>query len=262
VGTAALAGRLARRHNGHADEPLAFHHTGGPLVAVCGLVGGAGTSTLAFLLAREAARRSSVPVLLAELHDHGALATLAGGGGGHGLAGLAGAVDNEQLIAAPFTELAGGPRLVAASRPTLDPAPPMTPAALERVVGDARAVHGLVVVDTGRVSDPGAAALRAAASHVLFVVSATTLALALAEALGAAGVFTQAGGAHPSLVAVGRHPGRSPSLRQLRRLAERHADRLLLVPHLDSLAASDPARAERQLEPTYAALASLLRSTR
>ena len=45
---------------------LAFTEPGGPVVVVCGLHGGAGTSTLALLLAHYAAAASSVPVLLCE----------------------------------------------------------------------------------------------------------------------------------------------------------------------------------------------------
>src|SRR5436305_1368767 len=41
---------------------LAFERLGGPLVAVCGLAGGAGTTTLALALARQAARESALPV--------------------------------------------------------------------------------------------------------------------------------------------------------------------------------------------------------
>jgi cellulose biosynthesis protein BcsQ len=262
-----VTGLLTRRRNGASspsavDVPLAFDRTGGPLVAVCGLVGGAGTSTLAFLLAREAARRSSVPVLLAELADHGGLAALAGGGGNYGLAALAGALENEEPISAPYTALAGGPRLVAAAKPSLEPSRPPTRTALERVAADARAAHGLVVIDAGRATDPAVSALQATASHVLFVVSASTQALARAEALGAAGVFTRTTTTQAHLVAVAPRPGRGPSLKQLRRLADHYVERLLLVPHLAGLAAGQPEQDARQLEFTYTALTSLLRSAR
>ena len=45
---------------------LAFTEPDGPVVVVCGLHGGAGTSTLALLLAHYAAVAGSVPVLLCE----------------------------------------------------------------------------------------------------------------------------------------------------------------------------------------------------
>jgi hypothetical protein len=265
VGATALAGRLWVCRNGRAvassapEAPLAMHALGGPLVAVCGLVGGAGASTLAYLVARQAARHSSVPVLLTELYDRGALANVAGGGGDHGLAGLSIAIDNQQPIAAPFTELAGGPRLVAAAQPSLEPAQVAPAEALERVLADARAAHGLVVVDAGQGPDPGTTVLLQAATHVLFVVSAAAPALARVERLGAAGLFARSGGTRTSLVCVATRPGRCATVKQARQLAERHTDRLLLVPHVPALAAGQPDRAERQLQPTYSALASLLR---
>jgi Flp pilus assembly CpaE family ATPase len=267
MGTAALAARIPLRRPGRAaaaapEASLAFRATHGPLVAICGLVGGAGASTLALLLAREASRCSSVPVLLAELHDHGALAALAGAGGDYGLAALAAAVENDQQITAPFTELPDGPRLVAATRPRLLPSPPVAADGLQRVLSDARAAHGLVVIDAGHASDPVCAALLQATSHVLFVTSATATALARTKLLADTGMLARASATRASLVAVATHPGRVASPKQLRQVAEGHVERLLLVPHIDALAAGQPMQPNRELEFTYIALASLLRSPR
>src|SRR5215207_10219947 len=70
MGAAAIAARIARPRTARRDNApvcgLAFNELGGPLVALCGLAGGAGTSTLALLLARQAAAESSAPVLLTE----------------------------------------------------------------------------------------------------------------------------------------------------------------------------------------------------
>src|SRR5436309_15312265 len=55
------AGRPARRVEG-----LAFDTADGPLVAICGLCGGAGASTLAYTLAAAAAQRSTQPVFACE----------------------------------------------------------------------------------------------------------------------------------------------------------------------------------------------------
>src|SRR5215207_1951792 len=119
VAAAALTDRLPlprRRPASHAasSEQLAFHRPGGPLVAVCGLAGGAGTSTLAYLLARRAARHSTVPVLLTELDPRGGLVALAGAAAPLGLCELARAVDEERPPERPFTE-AAGLRLVASA---------------------------------------------------------------------------------------------------------------------------------------------------
>ena len=45
---------------------LRFSRPGGPLVVICGLHGGAGTSTLAYALAAQAAQESPADVLLCE----------------------------------------------------------------------------------------------------------------------------------------------------------------------------------------------------
>jgi hypothetical protein len=262
MGAAAIAGRLPFARtvaNPVADPALAFHAPGGPLVAVCGLVGGAGASTLAYLVARRAARHSTAPVLLAELDDRCALAALVGAAGPLGLRELAQATEQRREVATPFAELPGGLRLVAAARPAA--AAPPTPG-VTRVLADARDAHGLVVVDGGQAGGPDSGALLAAASHVLFVLPASAPALRRAELLAAAGVFDRAAGACAALVAVATRPVRLARTKELRRLAERHVDRLLLVPHVPELVAGEHQRVGACLEDTFAALATMLRRDR
>jgi cellulose biosynthesis protein BcsQ len=262
MAAAAIAGRLpaARRlqqtTGREADHSLAFHQTAGPLLAVCGLVGGAGASTLAYLLARRAARHSTAPVLLAELHEQAALAALAGCGGPFALRDLARAVDQERQVGRPFAELPNGLRLVASTEPAIGEAAPA--AALARVLADARAAHGLVVIDAGPIGGPDSAVLLRSATHVLYALPTTTLALRRAELLAAGGMLARRGGPLATLVAVATRPGRCNQLKQFRRLAERHVDRLLLVPHMPKLAAGDHDD-DTRLEDTFAALATLLR---
>ncbi|HEX5926038.1 MAG TPA: hypothetical protein VFY45_19565, partial [Baekduia sp.] len=79
--------------NVRADVPiagLAFDELGGPLVAVCGLAGGAGTSTVTFALAQQAAATSTAPMLLTEADPlRAGLGVLAGNMSPHPLAELA-----------------------------------------------------------------------------------------------------------------------------------------------------------------------------
>jgi Flp pilus assembly CpaE family ATPase len=266
MGAAAVAGRLTlgrrprRAAVREAPEDLAFHTPGGPLVAVCGLVGGAGASTLAYLLARRAARHSSAPVLLAELGQQGGLAALAGTAGPLGLRELARAVEEEREPGRAFAELPGGLRLVASGRPAVDAA--SSTAGLGRLLADAREAHGLVVVDAGQPAAPGINTLLGAAGHLLFALPASVPALRRAELLAAGGIFRRAAGTVTTLVAVATRPGRPDQIRPLRRLAERHVDRLLLVPHLPELAAGQHDQADARLEDTFAALATLLRRLR
>jgi cellulose biosynthesis protein BcsQ len=265
MGAAALAGRLPLGHARGATDvaagaALAFHRPRGPVVAVCGLVGGAGASTLAYLIARRAARHSTAPVLLAELQEQAGLAALTGASGPHGLRELARAVEQQRQLDRPFAEVVGGLRLVASARPAVgEPAPA---GALERVLADAREAHGLVVVDAGPSGGPDWDALLGAASHALFVLPATLAALRRAQLLAAGGVFDRAAGARAALVAVATRPGRGAQVKQLRRLAERHVDRLLLVPHVPELADREHHQADARLEDTFEALATLLRRLR
>ena len=68
MGAAAVAARLAQARLAarprQATCDLAFDRAGGPVVAVCGLAGGVGSSTLALALSRQAALESCAPVLL------------------------------------------------------------------------------------------------------------------------------------------------------------------------------------------------------
>jgi hypothetical protein len=262
MGAAAVAGRLAlgRRPRPAAgrealDEGLAFHDRGGPLVAVCGLVGGAGASTLAYLLARRAARHSTTPVLLAELGSGSGLAALAGVAAPLALCELARAVDEERAPERPFAE-AAGLRLVASTQPG-DPAP-LPAGALERLLDDARAAHGLVVVDAGQPTARDAERLLAIADHLLLCVPATAAGVRRAELQLAGGPLGRMGATgRGALVCAATQPGARAQVRQLRRLADGRVDRLLLVPHLPRLARGE--LDQPAFEPTLAALATILR---
>ena len=260
VAAAALTDRLPlprRRTASHAasSEQLAFHRPGGPLVVVCGLAGGAGTSTLAYLLARRAARHSTVPVLLAELEAGGGLVALAGAASSLGLCELARAVDEERPPERPFTE-AAGLRLVAATQPGAPD--PLPVGALERLLDDARAAHGLVVVDVGQPGAGEAARLLAMADHLLLCMPATAAGVRRAELRLAGGLLRRVGtGNRRALVCAATQQGAPAQVRQLRRLGDGRVDRLLLVPHLPHLARGEVD--QPAFEPTLSALGMILR---
>jgi Amidohydrolase family len=231
-----------------------FDRLGGPLVAVCGLVGGAGTSTLALALARQAASHSNVPVLLTESSpERGGLAVLAGRGSPLCLRELARQLDAGERPAEAFVELDGGPRLVAGA--------PRAAAAVEadllrRVLADARAEHGLVVVDCGQPSRDEACVL-GEATHIVWTLPASRSALRHAQVLFAAGVLPRPGTAREALVASAIQPRGWARLRELRRLAEHRCERLALVPHSRRLAQDDLAGLE-DLADAVAAIAGLI----
>jgi Flp pilus assembly CpaE family ATPase len=232
MGAAALTARLTLPRPAARARPLpqglAFDVPGGPVVAVCGLVGGAGASTLALALAHQAAVESAAPVLLADAG--GATSGLAGAAGArtpHSLAELAAAVADGQPPACPFVELASGLRLIAAgSRPDH----PVDADAMREVLAQAREAHGLVVVDCGTrwAVDPTVVLY---AHCIVWVAVATHPALRTARSLFEAALMPPAGD-RPEILVARQIPGRAPvRVKALRRLACDRCDRLVLIAH-------------------------------
>jgi Flp pilus assembly CpaE family ATPase len=256
---AALTARIPRTHRRtRADAAacgLAFDATNGPLVAVCGLVGGSGASTLALCLARQAASESHAPVLLTETDAQRAgLAVLAGCATPHSLPALAQRVADGQAPEQTFAELAPRLRIIAAA-PTR--ATPTDPGALLGLLGEARAAHGLVLVDCG--SDwVTAAPVLEQASHILWTLPATPTELVRARVLFAADALPRPGRARETLIAIATRPRPRASVRALRRLAAQRCDRLVLVSHSEPLARGDLSGDER-LRRALTGLAPALR---
>ena len=120
----------------------------GPLLAVCGLTGGAGATTLAYLVALAAAEQDGGPVLVADTGGpSGGLAALAGVETPHSLAELAAQIAADRPLeggvyatgAAGVRVLASGPEFTA----------PCAPEQLGRLLIDAREAHRLTVIDCG-----------------------------------------------------------------------------------------------------------------
>ena len=137
------AGRAARpQARGWRSTPL-----DGPLVAICGLCGGAGTSTLAYTLAAAAAERSTQPVFACETSGiTGGLALYARAQPGLSLTQAA----NQVATGTPPSGLVvSSPEQVRVlgSRPAL--AERCDPDGAERILSEARAAGGLVVLDCG-----------------------------------------------------------------------------------------------------------------
>jgi hypothetical protein len=252
--TAPLRPRRPKSTAGATSGGLSFDVPGGPHVALCGLVGGAGTSTLAYALASAAARLSEAPVLLCEADPTaGSLATLAGGATPHSFSELALAAAAGRPPERPFAELRGGLRLVAS-----DPRRRALPAAAALpVLRQARAAHGLTVVDCGTLARLEALPALELATHILWVLPATPL--GLARARSALEVLApRPGRAAESLIAVATAPAAGLRARDLRPLAESRTDHLVLIPHLRDLVRGTGAPSEA-LAPTLADLATILR---
>jgi hypothetical protein len=224
--------RVPRAARGsHAATTLAFDELGAPLVAVCGLAGGAGASTLSLLLARHSAAASSAPVLVTEADAlRGGLAALAGAATPYPLVALALRVAADAAPAETFVELEPGLRLVAAApqRCTAD-----DPDAMRVLLDEARAAHGLVVVDCG-TSWTADGPVLAQASHILWCIPATRTGLARASAVLGSDVMPAAGRHRELLVATARETTSRAGVRSLRRLAARRCDGLILIPRSEA----------------------------
>ena len=158
---------------------MAFDELGGPLVAVCGLAGGAATSTIALLLARQVAAASAAPILLAEADAQRAgLAVITGRATPRSLIALARELAEERTPTDTFVELDPGLRLIAAA--------PQTGASVEAdalgaLLAQARHAHGLVVVDCATTWTADSTVL-AHATHIVWTIPATPLGLATGHA--------------------------------------------------------------------------------
>ena len=168
-----------RRPRTKAVEPardvLAFAAPGGPLVAVCGLHGGAGTTTLACLLAAHAAASSPSGHVLAVEADAraGELAARLGVASALALPELAAARIADRLPDdGAVAQRDDGLRVLAAAGPRAAAAPAN---ALAAVLAEARVAHGLCVLDAGCLRGPAAETALAGADVVLWVADPARL---------------------------------------------------------------------------------------
>ena len=218
-----------------------------PLVAVCGLPGGAGASTLAYLIAHVTSQTSDAPVLLCEAPaasgDQAALGTATST---VSLAELAAAVDAGRPPRR-FWGREGTLRLLATEP---QPTPEVRSTAVVDVLHAAAREHMLTVVDVGDVRHPLSAPILAAATHVLWVLRLEAHAVERAR-VRLAGQLVPALAARQAIAVRGARPrerfaGQGATLR---RLASEHAAELILVPTLPVAEAGHPdtstARAQR-----------------
>jgi hypothetical protein len=264
VSTGRPAGPV-RAHETRRDSPrLAEPATAtSPLLAVCGLCGGAGTSTLSYLVARFAVAEAPGPVLVCDTS-----------GPAGGLAACARVCSPRSLLetagrAARGLPLPGGPYAVdepacasgqelriIATGPRLDE--DGTTDGLQALLAMARSdgAHALTVVDCGTLQTEADRLVLRTASHVAWVLPATACGVQRAQL-----VLAAVGGgwaAREFVVARRDARERTAGLRALRALAERRRAPLVLVPHL-----SDPVdRPVRALEDAQVALQAIVGALR
>jgi hypothetical protein len=234
-----------------------------PLLAVCGLCGGAGTSTLSYLLARLAVAERSGHVLVCDT-----------GGSAGGLAACAQAQSPWSLVEASARvaqglALPGG--LYAVDQPgsssgyelrVIATGPRLAECGgaegLEVLLAMARSdgAHALTVVDCGTLQNEADRLALRTASHIAWVLPATGSGVRRAERMLATIAPDRAG---RELVVARRDRGeRAAGLRELRALAERRRATLVLLPHL-----SDPLdRPARAVDEAQVALQAILGALR
>jgi septum formation inhibitor-activating ATPase MinD len=210
------------------------------IVAVCGLHGGAGTTTIATLLARAAAAQQPGRVLLCDsAPGAGDLALALGATSPYNLTDVARLAASRQTPAeVPWLDQADGLRVMA--RAPARRAAAQTDA-VTQVLRDAGAVHSLVVVDAGTLRAEHATAALRAADVVLWTLDATARLDRCATLIGGP-LATEA--RHARWLLAASATGRDSDVPVAARLTELvpTAARLVLIPALGQRAAVAPQR--------------------
>lgn len=203
----------------------------GPMLAVCGLMGGAGATTLAYLVALAAAEQDDAPVLIADTGGpSGGLSTLSGIETPHSLLELAAQIAARRALEtgvyaigpAGVRVLACGPDFASSQRHDQ----------LEQLLIDAREAHRLTVIDCGTLAREADQIALSAATHVAWILPATADGVRRGRR-----VLHAAPGVAARQLVVGRrnvHQAKAP-LRDLRHLASELSAPLVLVPHIPEL---------------------------
>jgi MinD-like ATPase involved in chromosome partitioning or flagellar assembly len=256
--------RARRREAPARAEPqtlgLRFDRRGGPLVAVCGVVGGAGASSIACLLATAAARESTTPVLVCDTGGPQAgVALYTNADSRHTLAELAESLLPETGGRAaprgrtPFAERDDGLRVLASGpRFRLN----HDPAGVADLLAQAQSAHGLTVVDCGTLQREADQLALQIATHAVWVLPATPT--GLMRAWRTLALVRPVGGRE---ILVARHvpQGRRAAARALDKLAADRDAPLVRVPALPDLAEVDASAAIDVAQVTLAAFGRLLR---
>jgi Flp pilus assembly CpaE family ATPase len=231
-------------------------HRRGPLLAVCGLCGGAGTSTLAYLIALAVARSSPRSVLVADISSPGgSIASIAGVQSPRSLTELADHVAAGllpgRLVASTSDRLrvlATGPRLPAICDSE----------ALGLLLDQARERYALTVIDCGTLAHQASQVALTRASHVAWVLPATASAISRAQPVLAA-MDSSCSGRELVLARPDSHRPKA-TMSKLKRVAHDRQATLILVPELPDPVTAGAAQAiEIAQIPLQAILGALSR---
>lgn len=234
---------------------LSFDVLGGPVVAICGLCGGAGASTLAYTLAAAAAKSSTQPVFACETSG------ITGGLGLYARAqpglSLTEAANQVSMGTPPSGLVVSSPERVRllASRPAL--AERCDPDGAERIISEARAAGGLIVLDCGTADHDVDRVALSASSHVFWVIPATASGIARGE--HAIKLLAEFARGRQALVARLERNERAAAVSRLADLAVRWELELILFPHVEDVAQALVEEAIDEAQVALEAMAAVLR---
>jgi Flp pilus assembly CpaE family ATPase len=219
------------------------------------LVGGAGATTLAYLIARAAARQWDHSVLVADAGgSSGGLAAVAGVESARSLPQLAGALAmGVPLDGVLYATTRDGVRVIARGPEFGTPAPLVH---LRTLLGDAREAHTLTVIDCGTLAGEVGQTVMDEATHVAWVLPATRHGVELGQRVLAA---APSGRGAQLLVARRNRRQTMAPVRALRRIAGEHRLPLVLVPDLCGLEDGNLPRAVDAAQVSVQAILGALR---
>jgi hypothetical protein len=224
-------GAQAERGSVATSRAVGLQAVRGPLLGVCGLCGGAGASTLAYLTALHSARRQCGPVLVCDTGGPtGGLADRAGTATPRSLPEVAEQLSAGLPLGCVYALGADGVRVLATG-PRF--APGCDRDGMQLVLEHARAAHALTVVDCGTLTRAADRIALDQASHIAWVLPATP------GGVRRGARVLDAVDSHPLAreLVVARRDAHEPkaALGDLKRLAEQRNATLILVPHLPGL---------------------------
>jgi MinD-like ATPase involved in chromosome partitioning or flagellar assembly len=247
----------AARHDRRAGNPRQSAEKPGRLVAVVALCGGAGASTLVYLLCCAAIAEGERPVLCVDATGRAGIAAHAGVRGA-----LSFAHASIELQAGRTPEPV---RLFATSKDrvrVLSQAPSLAQPLLaldgaNRLLADARAAHALTVIDCGTLNSDHERLALASADHLLLVMPASRPGLERAAPL-AAQARELCPDASVALIARLEQRERKAPVSELAPIAEAIGARLVLCPHLEDLRERPIERTLERAQITFEALRGVL----
>lgn len=230
----------------------------GRLVAVAGLCGGAGASTLAYLLCCAAIDGGRRPVLCVDATGRGGIAVWAGTQLGMSFARASVELEAGRRPAPDrlFAISKDGVRVLSGVPSLERPVPAACGAG--RLLADAQAAHALTVVDCGTLAGEYERLALGSAGHVLLVVPASGSGIERGARLAAQALEVCAAGARVALIARLDGRERKAPVSELAAMADRLSAGLVLFPHIDHLHQRPAARALEHAQLALQALQGVL----